>query len=366
MKVIAVSTYLHFHQIGLWNEVASHKDLDFTYLATGKPTEERKKMNYQAEKAKYAKNSFEMSEEELAALFKDVDIVIYSQDDEGRVKKYIENVKHVIVSSEHLSKRDNRLMNALGLFKWFLLDKHYKTNGKKHLLAMSSHAYDDFKPYGFKGQGYRFGYFPLIETKDEERDPYSLIWFGRLLKWKRVDLAIEALKYLVSKDNRYHLTIIGEGEDKERLLGLVKEYKLENNARFEGFYTHEQILEALAKSSIHMFTSNRGEGWGVALNEGLASGCLCIANEEAGSSRFLIDGNNGFLFKNNKDLINVLDKILSLSKEEIDKIRDNAKKTINETWNYKVAASRLYEMLISIYNHGDFDKYQSGPVSKIK
>ena len=51
---------------------------------------------------------------------------------------------------------------------------------------------------------------------------------------------------------------------------------------------------------------------------------------------------------------------------EPENMRKAAKDTIFNMWNHINASNRLYEMLISIYNHKDFAKFDSGPISKIK
>ena len=73
-----------------------------------------------------------------------------------------------------------------------------------------------------------------------------------------------------------------------------------------------------------------------------------------------------FTFYNNRTLIKQLDKYLSLNASEIETMRTNARKRISELWNNETAAFRLYELLLSLYNQKEFDKYQTGPISKIK
>ena len=367
MKVIVVSNYYIFHQSALWDNLNAHEDIDLIFLATANDLDdERKKMKYESESSNYVRYSHLLSDEELKDIYKDVDFVMYGYCLDDRVAKLSSDVPHLIVLSEHLSKRKSFILNELANFKWFVLDKHYKNTGDRYLLAMSSYAYHDYKNYGFKNKAYRFGYFPHLDISSKERDQYSLVWFGRVLSWKRVDLALYTLKYFKEIDDRYHLDIIGEGDNLEKIKLLTKELGLEDSVRFLGFMSHDEIMNALPTYSIHMFTSDNGEGWGVALNEGMASGCLCIANEKAGASKFLIDENSGFLFKNKNDLKEIVRKISLLKEEEIKSYRDNAQKRISLLWNDEVASLRLYEMLLSVYNHKGFDKYQTGPISKIK
>lgn len=367
MKVIVVSNYFMFHDSATWDELVGHKDVDFTFLETDRTlSDDRKKMGYVLQSRPYIKHSSDMSDDELNKTFAGVDFVIYGSCEDLRVSKICKNVPNLLVTCEHLSKRKNNFLNFLAVIKWLLLDKKYVNSGEKFLLAKSSKVYKEFKHFGYKGHGYRYGYFPELKAIDKERDPYSLIWYGRVLSWKRVDYALYALKYLKEADSRYHLDIIGEGADLDNIKKLTKKLELEDSVTFHGFMNHDEIMEILSAHSIHMFTSDNGEGWGVALNEGLNSGCICFANSGAGSTDFLVDDECGFVFHNKRTLKKQLDKYLSLNASEIETMRTNARKRISELWNNKTAAFRLYELLLSLYNHKEFDKYQTGPISKIK
>ena len=367
MKVIAISNYYMFHQSALWDEIDKHDDIDLTFLATSQVMgEDRKKMKYEELKSGYLKESYLMSDEELEELFKDVDIVVSGSSEDKRVDVLRSKAPVVVALSEHPSRRHFFLLDQLAVMKFFLIDKKHYTKGEQYLLAMSSHSYLQFKHFGFKNHGYQFGYFPLLKVEEHERDPYSLIWFGRVMQLKRVDYALYALKLLKQKDERYHLDIIGEGEYLDNIKKKANKMGLGDSVKYHGFMDHDGIMNALSAHSIHMFTSNIEEGWGVALNEGLAAGCICFANEKAGSTKFLVNENNGLTFKNKRTLKKAVEKYLSMSESQISNMRKEAKNSINNLWDVKIAANRLYEFFVSIYNHMDFDEYQSGPLSKIK
>ena len=368
MKVIFVSNFFIFHQSGLWDEIVKHEDIAFTFLATDDNLpDDRKAMKYIDESRSYVKRSYQMTEHDINHLFKDVDIVIYGNNEDDRVSKAIEDVPNLIVCAEHLSRRKSKILNMIALFKWFVIEKHYHTKGNKYLLAMSQYSYKDFKNYGFKNHAYRFGYFPDLVAPVTKKDPYSIIWFGRFLRLKGVDYTLQTLKILRQQDDKYHLTLIGDGEDLPRIKELAEKEMLNPFIEYKPFMNHDEIMEALASSSIFVFGSDEGEGWGVALNEALASGCICFVNEKAGSARFLINhGVNGYLFKDSDSLKILLEGFRLNKKEQVEKMREEARTTISGEWNNKTAAFRLYELLLNVYNHMDFDRYQSGPISKIK
>ncbi|MFO0697962.1 MAG: glycosyltransferase family 4 protein [Nitrospira sp.] len=60
------------------------------------------------------------------------------------------------------------------------------------------------------------------------------LFCGRLTSKARVDLALEALHELRTRDSRYELAIIGEGEERERLAILVERLELGSAVRWLG------------------------------------------------------------------------------------------------------------------------------------
>ena len=371
MKIVVVANSLIFHQSYFWDEINKKENIELFYLSTYPLSEERAKMKYVDEKRDYLINSYEISEEEISKIFDGVDFVFLGNNYDKRVSKYIRNAPRLIVMAEHLSRRSSKLLNRLSLIKNIALSNTYKCKGERYLLAMSSYTFDDFKDFGFKNTSYRFGYFPsLDEIKDyplENKDPYLIVWHGRFLELKHVEYAVETLRILKQLDSRYRLELIGEGEYLEKIKELVKSYNLEDSVTFMPFLAHDEIMKKLASASIYVFGSDKREGWGVALNEALASGSIVFVNETAGSARFLMENEkNGYLFSFLEELEKSIIDFSKKDEKEVLTMRNNAKDTIFNMWNHINASNRLYEMLISIYNHKDFAKFDSGPISKIK
>ena len=371
MKIVVVANSLIFHQAYFWDEIYKKENIELCYLSTYPLSEERAKMKYVDEKRNYLVNSFEISEEEISKIFYGVDFVFLGNNYDKRVSKYIKNAPRLIIMSEHISRRSSNLLNKLSLIKNIGLSSTYKCKGERYLLAMSSYTYDDFKEFGFKISSYRFGYFPsLDQIKDfplENKDPYLIVWHGRILELKHVEFAVETLRVLHQLDSRYRLELIGEGEFQSKIEELVKVYNLEDSVTFMPFLDHDTIMQKLAGASIYVFGSDRQEGWGVALNEALASGLITFTNEKAGSAKFLMENEkNGFMFSSLEELEKQIKTFSNMSETDVLNMRKAAKDIIFNMWNHINASNRLYEMLINIYNHKDFAKFGSGPLSKIK
>nr|WP_321522420.1 glycosyltransferase [uncultured Macellibacteroides sp.] len=73
----------------------------------------------------------------------------------------------------------------------------------------------------------------------------NLMFVGRLTQSKRFDLLLQALSKLKSQSYNFNLTLIGNGEAKEKLMILTKKLGLENNVWFYGACYDDQELSAL-------------------------------------------------------------------------------------------------------------------------
>lgn len=369
-KLIFVTNYAIFHQTGVWDEfVKEYPEVDFTFLCTEDLSEERKSIHYVEETRPYIIKSTTLSDEELAKLFDGVDIVLYGLNEDPRVDKYITKAKHLVVESEHLSGRKGfrPIIDKLSRWRYFNIKHKNWKKMDRYLLAMSYFADKDYAKYGFKDKTYRFGYFPKLEYKEEARDPYKLLWFGRNLKWKRARDAVYALKILHAKNDKYTLDIVGEGPCDKQLRRLVKKYKLESSVNFFPFEEHDKIIDRARKAGIVFFASDKREGWGVALNEMLSQKSVVFANTNAGSTLYLANKKNSFIYNNRKVLKEKLNLYLSFSDEEITELRENAYSTINDEWNNHVSAHRIFEFFTSVVRkERKFTKYENGPLSPHK
>ena len=95
---------------------------------------------------------------------------------------------------------------------------------------------------------------------------HRIIHVGRLVKWKKVDLLINACSKLKEKYKDIELLIIGDGPQEEELKRLSKNLKFENNIKFLGAIYDEKLTgQYLLSSSIYVLA---GMG-GLSINEAM-------------------------------------------------------------------------------------------------
>jgi glycosyltransferase involved in cell wall biosynthesis len=124
----------------------------------------------------------------------------------------------------------------------------------------------------------------------------DIIFVGRLIKEKNVDLLIRAMGILSHEDKNYQLLIIGEGPEYETVVRLIHELSLASHVRIIGFRDdHDEIIARMKSAKICVLPSTR-EGFGIAALEALACGIPVITvDHPANAIRELITGKTGFI-----------------------------------------------------------------------
>jgi L-malate glycosyltransferase len=151
---------------------------------------------------------------------------------------------------------------------------------------------------------------PHSETSD-------IIFVGRLIREKNVDLLVRAMGILSHEDKKYQLLIIGEGPERETIVRLIHELSLKSHVRIIGFRDdHDEIIARMKSAKICVLPSTR-EGFGIAALEALACGIPVITvDHPANAIRDLITEENGRLCKlSAEDLADTISEIMVRYKE---------------------------------------------------
>ncbi|MEN0048114.1 MAG: glycosyltransferase family 4 protein, partial [Bacteroidota bacterium] len=124
----------------------------------------------------------------------------------------------------------------------------------------------------------------------------DLVYLGRLVSIKGVDTLLEALSQLKAENIRPQLSIVGDGEDRQKLEQMSYDLGLSEQVTFEGKKLGEDIVQALNQHKIMVVPSKWNEAFGIVALEGIACGLAVVASKGGG----LIDavGPCGITFPN--------------------------------------------------------------------
>lgn len=122
----------------------------------------------------------------------------------------------------------------------------------------------------------------------------TLLYLGRLKRYKRVDLIIRALARLRDAGVRARLVIAGQGDAAPELHRLRDDLDLGDLIDFPGFVSTELKREYFRRAWVHLLTSPK-EGWGITNIEAAACGTPTIASDSPGLRDSVLDGVTGFL-----------------------------------------------------------------------
>ncbi len=122
----------------------------------------------------------------------------------------------------------------------------------------------------------------------------TLLYLGRLKRYKRVDLVVRALARLRDRGMDARLVIAGRGDHEPELRRLISKLGLQDAVEMPGFVSEEEKRRLFRQAWVHVLTSPR-EGWGITNLEAAACGTPTVASDSPGLRDSVVDGETGFL-----------------------------------------------------------------------
>ena len=364
MKIVMCSNYMNHHQLPFCRALMATEGIEFLFVATEPVSEMRKKLGYKDLDREFdwiiraydSEGEYKRAE----SLVLEADVVLFGSAPRTLIQRRIKKHKITVEYSERLMKSAWSFTKFLSRRLLFPL-RYNKKN--LFLLCASAYAAADFSKLGaFKGRTYQWGYFPEVKRYEdsaallESKEKSSLLWVGRMIGWKHPEYAVEVAKRLRADGYNFTLRMIGGGEKEEEIRALIAEYKLLDCVQMVGSVSPEEVRAEMEKSEIFLFTSNKEEGWGAVLSEGMNSACAVVASHAIGAAPYLVqDGENGFLFES-ENLDDLYAKVKKLFDEEGLSARFGKKayETMVGEWNPENAAKRFIELAESKLSHRDF------------
>lgn len=385
------SNYFNHHQKALCDEFYNVLGDGFTFVETMPMEGFRANMGWGENIPSYVLKTYESDENLKRAerLALSSDLVIMGTAPEEYCENRLKENKITFRYSERPLKE--------GFIKFFIprLTKKYirmhLNNRDKNIYVLGASAFTslDFKKMfnSYPDKCYKFGYFPIHKEYDIEQllknkkdlagKKVSILWLGRMLKLKHPELLVKAAKKLRDKGyDNFKVHMVGEGEMRPVLEKMVSDWNLSEIVSFENFLSPDEARDKMADYQIFVMTSNKLEGWGSVIYEGLNAGCAVVASHICGATPWLVEDNKcGLIFKS-ENVESLTDKLQILLDDTslIDKYGEAAYNKMHAIWNPKNACDsvlKLAEGLIKAGADGKTVKYplkeyeiKEGPCSK--
>ncbi len=141
--------------------------------------------------------------------------------------------------------------------------------------------------------GIDFEHIAGVPKSGEESD---MVFAGRLVKEKNVDLIIRAVRILRDSIPDISCVIIGDGPEKHSLVSLSEQLGVSGNIVFKGFLEdHDEVIACMKSSKVFILPSTR-EGFGIVVLEANACGLpvVTVRHDRNAAYSLVEEGLNGF------------------------------------------------------------------------
>jgi len=183
-----------------------------------------------------------------------------------------------------------------------------------------------------------------LNFREREKDTGKIviIFVGQLNHF-RLDALLKAMPDLIVESAHLYLQILGSGPQLDRYRRMTSRLGLEGNVSFEGYVSHEEIFDYIARADIAYSDDWSVNGFPMKIFEYMAMGKPVIAEDTESIRELLIDRVNALLYRNEEELKM---KILELARDEElrKKIGDYGKRMMKDhLWEMRAKAlSSIY------------------------
>ncbi|ADN36169.1 glycosyl transferase group 1 [Methanolacinia petrolearia DSM 11571] len=139
--------------------------------------------------------------------------------------------------------------------------------------------------------------FKEINRINPAREYSDIIFVGRLIPEKNVDLLLQALVRICEKMPEIKAVIVGDGPEMQRLEDMVGDLGLTGNVTFMGFlHDYDDVIAVMKASKVFVLPSSR-EGFGIVAIEAMACGLrvVTVKSPRNAACDLIREGSNGYI-----------------------------------------------------------------------
>lgn len=170
-------------------------------------------------------------------------------------------------------------------------------------LTISGTTREEMEQYRISARPIRIvrpGYDPALEPGLKAARP-TIVYVGRLKRYKRVHLLVEAMTEIRTSIPDAVLRIVGTGDELASLQDLTERLGLSECVVFDGFVTDDEKKKYLQQAWVCVCPSEM-EGWGITAVEAAACGTATVAFDVPGLREAIRHGFSGLLVPEGSDI----------------------------------------------------------------
>jgi glycosyltransferase involved in cell wall biosynthesis len=122
----------------------------------------------------------------------------------------------------------------------------------------------------------------------------ELLFVGRLVSDKGVDVLLDALAILATRGLRPALTLVGEGPERAPLEDQARRLALRSQVTFHGLAQGEALVRLMNEHRVLVVPSRYHEPFGIVALEGIACGCVVVGSAGGGLPEAIGPGGRTF------------------------------------------------------------------------
>ena len=139
-------------------------------------------------------------------------------------------------------------------------------------------------------------FFAIRRDAERAVAPITFFFCGQMIERKGIDLLLLAFDRLIANGMDARLLLVGREAELPRLLNLMSP-AARSRVQYEGFQAPECLAAYFARSDVFVLPS-RHDGWGVVVNQALATGLPIITSDAVGAGLdYVQNGINGVKVK---------------------------------------------------------------------
>lgn len=185
----------------------------------------------------------------------------------------------------------------------------------------------------------------IIKLKGKYNIPLNskiLLYLGRLGKEKNLIELLNSFNVLINSNKNVHLLIVGGGPFESKVRDTVEKLKLTKFVTMTGMVNPEEVPNFYKAADIFV-SASQSETQGLTYIEAISNGLALVCKYDECLENVLIDGYNGYFFKDSNEFSEKINYILN--NDLLDKLKSNS---LKKRSNY--SKEFFADSLVNIYN----------------